>query len=232
MKLKILYSFITLLIISCSPSAPADEEEEPGGTLNQAPEKPVLDWPTNNMICADDLLKFKWDTSLDPEGDPVSYYIQISLDPQFSSIYAQESVAVSSIEVNLNPSQNYFWRVKAKDDNQNESAFSDVWTLSTDGTSNVNNLPSTPEYIFPALGETMSSGDLELSWNSTDDDGDSLVYDLYFGTSEEPEIFRENLQSNTFELSSLSSDTYYWKIVVKDNNEGQTVGQVWNFKVD
>lgn len=232
MRLKILYSIIPLLIFSCTPSSPPDEEEEPVGTLNQAPEKPVLDWPTNNMICAEDSLEFKWDPSSDPEGDSVSYYIQISTDSQFSSIYVQESVAVSSIDINLNPTQNYFWRVKAKDNNQNESPFSDVWTLSTDGASSVNNLPSTPEYISPTLGETMSSGNIELSWNSTDDDGDSLVYDLYFGTTEEPEIFQENLQSNTFDLSSLSSGTYYWKIVVKDNNAGQTIGQTWNFKVD
>ena len=229
MRLKIFYSFISLLIFSCSPSSPTEQEEE---TLNEAPAKPVLDWPTNNMICADYSLEFKWGASSDPEGDPVSYDIQVSTDSQFSSIYAQESVEVSSTEVNLNPSQNYFWRVKAKDSNQNESPFSDVWTLSTDGTSDVNNLPSTPEYISPALGETMSSGNVNLSWNSTDDDGDSLVYDLYFGTSEEPEIFRENLQSNTFDLSSLSSNTYYWKIIVKDNNDGQTLGQTWFFKVD
>jgi len=232
MRLKILYSFITLLIFSCTPSSTPDEEEEPGVILNQAPEKPVLDWPTNNMICVDDSLKFKWDPSSDPEEDPVSYYIEISTDSQFSSIYIQESVAVSSIDINLNPTQNYFWRVKAKDNNQNESPFSDVWSLSTDGTSSVNNLPSTPEYISPTLGETLSSGNVELSWNSTDDDGDNLLYDLYFGTSEEPEIFEENLQSNTYDLSSLSSDTYYWKIVVKDNNEGQTIGQTYNFKVD
>jgi len=232
MRLKILYSFITLLIFSCTPSSTPDEEEEPGVILNQAPEKPVLDWPTNNMICVDDSLKFKWDPSSDPEEDPVSYYIEISTDSQFSSIYIQESVAVSSIDINLNPTQNYFWRVKAKDNNQNESPFSDVWFLSTDGTSSVNNLPSTPEYISPTLGETLSSGNVELSWNSTDDDGDNLLYDLYFGTSAEPEIFKENLQSNTYDLSSLSSDTYYWKIVVKDNNEGQTIGQTYNFKVD
>jgi len=232
MRLKILYSFITLLIFSCTPSSTPDEEEEPGVILNQAPEKPVLDWPTNNMICVDDSLKFKWDPSSDPEEDPVSYYIEISTDSQFSSIYIQESVAVSSIDINLNPTQNYFWRVKAKDNNQNESPFSEVWSLSTDGTSSVNNLPSTPEYISPTLGETLSSGNVELSWNSTDDDGDNLLYDLYFGTSAEPEIFKENLQSNTYDLSSLSSDTYYWKIVVKDNNEGQTIGQTYNFKVD
>lgn len=39
--------------------------------------------------------------------------------------------------------------------------------------------------------------------------------------------------SSTFNVTSLlPSKNYYWKVVVKDNKGGETIGQIWEFKTN
>jgi hypothetical protein len=64
-------------------------------------------------------------------------------------------------------------------------------------------------------------------------DNDPLTYDVYFGTDNPPTVVLSPDQSETTISKDLDPSTnYYWKIVVKDNNGGQTIGQTWNFKTD
>jgi hypothetical protein len=46
--------------------------------------------------------------------------------------------------------------------------------------------------------------------------------------------FLRSINISLFSLLSIvcnlnTATTYYWKIVVKDNNGGQAIGQVWSF---
>ena len=70
----------------------------------------------------------------------------------------------------------------------------------------------------PALN-SQTATTVTLQWTASDaDTSDILTYDVYFGTENQPTI--------------VTSATYYWKIVVKDNKGGQTIGQVWIFTTD
>ena len=64
----------------------------------------------------------------------------------------------------------------------------------------------------------------------SDTDGDALTFDVYFGTDNPPTtMVSENQSEITFDVNTVTTTTYYWKIVVKDDKGGQTNGQVWSF---
>ena len=60
-----------------------------------------------------------------------------------------------------------------------------------------------------------------------------MTFDIYFDTVNPPTTKEaENQSETTLNVDLASSSNYYWKVVVKDDKGGETVGQVWNFKTD
>ncbi len=69
-----------------------------------------------------------------------------------------------------------------------------------------------------------------LVWDSYDPDGDTLTYDVYFGTDSNPKMVSTNQSGKSIGKSNLSHNTtYYWKVVAKDNHGGVTEGPLWKF---
>ena len=60
-----------------------------------------------------------------------------------------------------------------------------------------------------------------------------MIFDVYFGTENPPTIKTSEDQSELTRVESLqSSETYYWRIIVKDEKGGETIGPIWFFKTD
>ena len=94
----------------------------------------------------------------------------------------------------------------------------------------LNNLPATPSNPNPADGADNVSLDVTLSWECSDPDGDTLKYDLYFGTSANPPLIAEDLTEAKYSVSGLESGTtYYWRVVANDPHGVKTEGPVWTF---
>jgi len=71
-----------------------------------------------------------------------------------------------------------------------------------------------------------------LKWTSNDVDEDALIYDIYFVETTPPILVKENNIDSSYEVSIAPDKTYYWKIVVKDNNGGESVGTFGFLKVE
>ncbi len=101
---------------------------------------------------------------------------------------------------------------------------------STSFTITVKGAPNTPSNPSPANNATNQNyPNLTLSWTGGDPDGDSVTYDLYFGTASNPPLYTSNLTSTTYNKAGLlSNTTYYWKIVAKDGVNTKT-GPIWAF---
>jgi hypothetical protein len=57
-----------------------------------------------------------------------------------------------------------------------------------------------------------------------------LKYDVYFGTETDPPLVAENNNKSYYNLDRLEySQTYYWRIVAKDNHGQETSGAIWKF---
>ncbi len=83
-----------------------------------------------------------------------------------------------------------------------------------------NNLPNQPDNPSPAHETTGVPVDADLSWSGGDPDaGDTVTYDVYFGTSVSPPLVSNDQAGTTYDPGILNYNTkYYWKIVATDNH--------------
>lgn len=226
MKKYILIAIISLSLFSCD-----DDDSSPPNT---APTVPALVAPTNNLLCISNSVVFQWDNSTDAENNAITYQIQVAKDQQFSQIVKTEVGSTTTITIVLEKGIAYYWRVKATDDQGLSSEYSTTFNFYTSGDAVTNYLPFAPELIRPSLNAAINSGTVTLEWTATDvDTNDKLTYDVYFGTTNPPtEKISEAKETKTLDVTTQPSKEYYWKVVVKDNKGGETIGQVWKFKTN
>ncbi len=97
----------------------------------------------------------------------------------------------------------------------------------------VNFRPYAPSNPIPEDGATDVSINTTLSWSCDDPDGDTLIYDVYFGTSPSPSLVKSDSTSTTYDPGTLDyGTTYYWKIIARDGKGGITEGPVWSFTTE
>ncbi len=230
---KFLYiAIIGIVIWSCGgggddPPAPPAE--------NKPPTTPTTIYPANNDLCIDNEVNFRWNTSTDPEEDAITYTVEVSENSSFSPISQTKTTGATSITISLEKGIAFYWRVRAKDSKNDSSANSTVVQFYTEGDGISNHLPFAPVLVAPALNETVTGASTTLSWTASDvDTGDTLTFDVYFGTTNPPTTKEEwsNLTANSLSVNLSGTSTYYWKVVVKDDKGGQTIGQIWDFKTD
>lgn len=219
------------LFVSCG----GDSGEEDGiisPVENTAPSIPAQVFPLNNTLCIDNKVVLEWKPSTDTENNSISYKIELSENSSFTPIAISETSLTTSKWITLAKGKAYFWRVKAVDSKKAESEYSTVSQFLTEGIGEVNHVPFSPELVAPALNSEISGTSTTLSWTASDIDKDVLMYDVFFGTNSNPTTkVSSNQTDKTYIVSGLTvGNTYYFKVVVKDNKGGLTVGQIWSFK--
>ena len=96
-----------------------------------------------------------------------------------------------------------------------------------------NNLPYTPSNPSPSAGAIDQPRDVDLSWTGGDPDGDPVTYDVYLGTKTSPPLVASGLNLTTYDPGALNwSTTYYWSVVSRDEQGGETAGPVWTFTTE
>jgi len=228
---KFLYiAIIGGLIWSCGGS---DDPPPPEPPKNSAPTVPVQVYPADKELCIDNSVNFQWNASTDPDGDSVYYTVEVSKNSNFSPTdHKIENVSSTSTTIAIEEGTVFYWRVKATD-KKDDSSFSSNNQFYTEGEGIVNHLPFSPDLVAPELDATISESSVTLKWTASDVDSDPLTYDVYFGTDDPPTVALSPDQSETSIIKNVDPSTnYYWKVVVKDNKGGETIGQVWKFKTD
>lgn len=221
---------MSFLLFSCgSDDAPTQE------TKNTAPSVPALLSPANATLCISNVVNLEWGTSTDAENNSVIYQLQIATDNQFTQIVKTAEGAAIGQTVTLNKGTAYYWRVKATDNKNASSNYSATYSFYTEATAVANHLPFLPQLLQPEINSFVNSATVNLKWSATDvDTNDILTYDVYLGTANPPLTkVGNNLTTTSLAQNSLQAATnYYWRVVVKDNKGGETVGQIWQFKTN
>ncbi len=229
---KIILLMLGLVAVSSCSSGGGDTE--PVNNTNTAPAVPSLASPSDNLVCTSNSVSFSWAASKDDQNDPVTYQLEVATNSGFSQNLSASSVSGLSKQLTLEKGTLYYWRVKAMDSKSAASGYSPVRSFYTEGEGVTNHLPFAPGIVAPDLNSNKTVGSVNLIWTAVDADAsDVLKYDVYFGTANPPtEVLVSNLTTKSFATNVSTSGTYYWKVVVKDNNGGTTIGQVWAFNVN
>ena len=93
-----------------------------------------------------------------------------------------------------------------------------------------NSPPNTSSSPWPANRARGVSINADLNWSGGDPDaGDTVTYDVYFGTSETPPLVSNDQSGTTYDPGTLAYTKYYWKVIATDNHGASTAGPLWDF---
>ena len=234
MKKSLYILVFSTIVWSCGGGGGDTPTPPPPAPVNNAPSVPTLVYPTNNLLCIDNVLDFDWNASSDPDGDSITYQVQVATDSGFTQLIHTVTETGTLRTLSLEKGIAYYWRVKATDSKSLSSNYSATNQFYTEGDGISNHLPFTPVLVAPSLNAIETGATATLSWTADDvDTGDSLTFDVYFGTDNPPaSTVATDQGATTLDVNLAVSTNYFWKVVVKDGQGGETIGQVWNFKTD
>lgn len=121
----------------------------------------------------------------------------------------------------------YYWRIIARD-TRGDSAAGPVWSFATDD----NLVPAVPGNPRPPDGILSRKPGQELAWTGDDPNaGDTLEYDLYFGTDANPPLLVRGLATAGYRpAGQVFGARYYWRVVARDQDSAETSGPTWSFE--
>jgi hypothetical protein len=194
---------------------------------NFPPTIPTLISPSNGSYLNNLTVTFNWHTSEDPENDIINYILQYDTDPEFSK---PESIIIGTTTQQIALSNNtYYWRVRAKDNQQNFSQWSEVWSFSFDLVQ-----PNTPVLIYPTENIILAEGSINFDWttvtcktgsfdvylNGGSDGGTRAAPVHYLLQVDRNDAFTSPIVNDTFENDqatvNLSDDFYFWRVKAFD----------------
>ena len=150
----------------------------------------------------------------------------------------QQNVTTTSTtaKLPLERGQPFSWTVISKNtERPNEQGTSETWYFYNAGF-NTTYAPFPASIEEPGSGETILrdiNNEITLSWSASDLDNDISGFDLYFGTTENPELLESMMPSSTTNYAiSVTTDTvYYWRIVTHDQERNTSDSGIYTFRV-
>jgi hypothetical protein len=221
--------FMGLILIGCGK-----KKNTPVPIL--PPAKAVLSTPSQNAVCTtgtvlsdtESSILFTWNTA-----DNAGNY-DLVLKNLLTSDTTTQNTNQTQLTLTLLRNTPYSWYIVSKSDKTSATAKSDVWKFYNSGPGVVTYAPFPAEIISPTFGQqvTASSGTINLSWTGNSVDNATLVYDVYFGTSNSPVILKSNLTDMFLNnVTVISGTTYYWRIITKDPNGNTSDSGLFQFSV-
>ncbi len=193
---------------------------------NNPPTKPGTPTPDDGTVDLPIDTTLAWECS-DPDGDALKYDVYFG-DNESPPLVSSEQANNSYDPGTLSKGTTYYWKIVVKDGRGGVTE-SDKWSFTT-VTDPGNTPPDEPVLTNPPDSSTDHPTNVNLQWTCSDPDGDTLSYDLYFGTNSEPNFYTNNIPTNTFDITNLDKGTtYYWKVLAKDGRGGEAYSSIYKF---
>jgi len=216
------YCMTTLILLGCSKfdyKNPVDP---------QVSRDPVaLSSPSDNAYTNDSTPAFAWVA----DEEATAYAMQVDNNSDFSSpeINKTDISSNTCTPADTLTDGTYFWRIRKCYGEDGWKAWSTSRRITID-----TQAPAAPTLIQPVNQDTINDNTPQFIWSDISDASDyELIVDNSSSFSS-PEIDQTSLTTSTYTpTSSLSDDTYYWRVKAKDSqgNWGSWSGS-WSFTVD
>lgn len=220
------------LILSCGGGG-SDPEPVPVPILN--PEQALLVFPDNNSECTtgvevsetESKITFDWQKA----ANTTSYKLIVkNLETNNTAEYA---AVTDKFEVTISRGAPYSWYVVSNSNKTETTATSETWKFYVAGKGVENYVPFPAELTSPANAASLSTTSVTLEWTGSDVDYDIKEYDVYLDTTANPTTKVATVTNSKIENQVVvSGNTYYWKIVTKDEFGNASISKTFSFSVD
>ena len=212
---------------------------------NSAPYAPILISPLNGSTTSMTSPELVVQNGTDDDGDPLTYTFELWDASQSGIITSASGIPSGSqstnwtVDVTLDYQTDYQWRARCFDgiDYSDWMGWAGFTTSAADAG---NSAPTIPVPLLPDNGTTVSNTPIVLTVeNSTDADGDSLLYDFFVYSDAGVNNMVTNVRnvqqqpihtSAILEFTPVNGQTYYWRCWATDHDEYSEFSTVTNFR--
>ena len=182
--------------------------------------------PANNSKITTTSIEFSWEVVK-------NYHPYILFDIKLDTINPPQNIIeqnYTGTKLNIDELENgktYYWTVIPRLGSLNGICISGIWSFNF-------NIPL-PQAILkmPENNSVISSTLPTLAWSLEYNGTDTVTYDIYFGTSNNPPLKHEKLTTTYFAIDTALQDntTYYWQVVPWVGKYQGLSSPVWSFTV-
>jgi len=195
---------------------------------NQSPTAPVLSLPVDGALTNNSTPLFEWSASTDPDGDVVTYTLQVDNNADFSlpEVDADYFSPTFYSPISDLADGTYYWRARSRDDSSPPaySSWSDVWslTIDTDAISSVINFPASDT----AYNSTSWQNIAGIASDNSGSGVQKVEVAIYDQTADLWWQEGDSWISSATAIWNEASDTESWTLAFP--NENLTDGHIYN----
>jgi len=195
-------------------------------SVNDAPNEPSNPNPEDGESGVSVDIILSW-IGGDPDNDDVIY------DIYFGDYSPPPLVEINQTSTEYDPGTLelitiYYWQIVTWDEYE-ASTTGPIWSFTT----RTNAPPKKPSNPIPENGSKNIDINADLKWTGGDPNGDTVIYDIYFGSENPPPLVKQNHTETVFEQGTMNYSTkYYWKIISIDRFDARTEGPIWSFTTE
>ena len=177
------------------------------------PTVPALVSPANGTIFGTNTVALDWTDSTDTGSGLSQYDVEVASDSAFTAIQWSSTAGASEATTGPLPDDQHFWRVRARDNAGNISAWSAFRDFTTDTTG-----PSTPSLLAPADGVLTATNPVAFSWTDVWDANGIADYRIEVDDSAAFAAPLEYASTRTTASATvgLLSGTHFWRVYARD----------------
>ena len=227
---------LTLLVFSCGGGDNGGDGPEPMPPMQATPEAATLVFPENNTECniseilsnTQSTVPFEWN----PSENTDTYQLNIR-NLNTNTLVSSPIVTVPEANVTLERGTPYEWSVVSRANGTNETATSSTFRFFNEGLGIENYAPFPANAINPTPGTNFESSvtKVSLEWAANDIDDNSLEYEVFFGTTENPTNSVIITMETNVSVDTTSGLVYFWRVISKDNQNNTSQSEIFSFRV-
>lgn len=234
-KLVYIIGFV-FFITGCSKSSVDTGEEQnpenPDGNQNPTSELKVnLVFPHKDGLCnlgtditpTQSTVFFEWQAS-----DIAENYV-ITIENLNTGEIIQGETTEDKIGIVINRATPFAWYVESTLGTTTEK--SETWKFYNAGSGVQSYAPFSAVINAPEMASSINTTNVSLQWAGSDVDNDIVGYDVYLSTEESPSLHTSDVVASELDITVVSGNIYYWKIITKDSQGNTSESGIYQFEV-